>query len=429
MALIKCPECGREISDRGRACPQCGYPLDEFHASETVQKVEVTSVKMKPVPKHKKKKACIIGGCVLGAVILIVGGIFVANSIKDNSNYADASFLYESGSYKEAEAAFLSLGDYKDSAAKADQCRIKSKNSYIDRVNSTMYLMLDGASDAETMCNLTAKVWYNCIHEEHDTETDKYTLSTRYNFHDDFNTALGLLFADDEIKNDISDIDQNQADVQTMLKELKNPEAEFEDCYSTLNDLYIEYKGITDLAINPTGSYNTFASGKNEKISAFLEIYAKLEAQIPDKEDVEPPIIGDNDYFRMTRWGMTKEEVQKIEKDIEALSSEKENELNYLITDNYALEGVDTLVTYIFDETTGALKSVLMLLGDDDASKSKIMMLVAKYEERFGQSEPMDYLGGSWKTVHSEISIAFMIDGLAFITYSDINTSEEKPNA
>ena len=27
VALIKCPECGREISDRAASCPNCGYPL------------------------------------------------------------------------------------------------------------------------------------------------------------------------------------------------------------------------------------------------------------------------------------------------------------------------------------------------------------------------------------------------------------------
>ena len=27
MALIKCPECGRMVSDMAAACPQCGYPI------------------------------------------------------------------------------------------------------------------------------------------------------------------------------------------------------------------------------------------------------------------------------------------------------------------------------------------------------------------------------------------------------------------
>lgn len=29
MALIKCPECNKEISDKAISCPNCGYPLDE----------------------------------------------------------------------------------------------------------------------------------------------------------------------------------------------------------------------------------------------------------------------------------------------------------------------------------------------------------------------------------------------------------------
>lgn len=27
MALIKCPECGRSVSDRAAVCPDCGYPI------------------------------------------------------------------------------------------------------------------------------------------------------------------------------------------------------------------------------------------------------------------------------------------------------------------------------------------------------------------------------------------------------------------
>ena len=27
MALIKCPECGKEISDKAAACPNCGVPI------------------------------------------------------------------------------------------------------------------------------------------------------------------------------------------------------------------------------------------------------------------------------------------------------------------------------------------------------------------------------------------------------------------
>lgn len=28
MALIKCKECGKEVSDKAKSCPNCGAPID-----------------------------------------------------------------------------------------------------------------------------------------------------------------------------------------------------------------------------------------------------------------------------------------------------------------------------------------------------------------------------------------------------------------
>lgn len=45
MALIKCPECGKEISDKAHFCPDCGYPLldqiaQEKYSEERVERSE-----------------------------------------------------------------------------------------------------------------------------------------------------------------------------------------------------------------------------------------------------------------------------------------------------------------------------------------------------------------------------------------------------
>ena len=37
MALINCPECGKQISDKAPACPNCGYPL-ELHIQQEQKK-------------------------------------------------------------------------------------------------------------------------------------------------------------------------------------------------------------------------------------------------------------------------------------------------------------------------------------------------------------------------------------------------------
>ena len=42
MALIKCPECGKEISDKSIACIHCGFPLEVTEPKETVNNSIVT---------------------------------------------------------------------------------------------------------------------------------------------------------------------------------------------------------------------------------------------------------------------------------------------------------------------------------------------------------------------------------------------------
>lgn len=40
MALFPCPECGRQISDKADACPQCGYPVARFRQEAAAQETE-----------------------------------------------------------------------------------------------------------------------------------------------------------------------------------------------------------------------------------------------------------------------------------------------------------------------------------------------------------------------------------------------------
>lgn len=38
MALIKCPECGKEFSEHAKNCPNCGYSPSTEKVKDTVQK-------------------------------------------------------------------------------------------------------------------------------------------------------------------------------------------------------------------------------------------------------------------------------------------------------------------------------------------------------------------------------------------------------
>lgn len=35
MALVKCPECGREVSNKAASCPGCGYPVEKILEART----------------------------------------------------------------------------------------------------------------------------------------------------------------------------------------------------------------------------------------------------------------------------------------------------------------------------------------------------------------------------------------------------------
>lgn len=45
MALIICPECGKQISDKAVACPNCGYPLDLYRKEKEAEEQELAQQK------------------------------------------------------------------------------------------------------------------------------------------------------------------------------------------------------------------------------------------------------------------------------------------------------------------------------------------------------------------------------------------------
>ncbi|WP_083250441.1 zinc-ribbon domain-containing protein [Synergistes jonesii] len=58
MALIKCSECGKEISDKASACPHCGYPMGEIKVTEVERPAqEAPSVQVEAHPPTARTPA------------------------------------------------------------------------------------------------------------------------------------------------------------------------------------------------------------------------------------------------------------------------------------------------------------------------------------------------------------------------------------
>lgn len=73
MALIKCSECGKEISDKAKACPNCGYPLsiDDSNSAQEVYTIKTNTQDVVNLNK-KARKQLTLGKKILISLVSVV---------------------------------------------------------------------------------------------------------------------------------------------------------------------------------------------------------------------------------------------------------------------------------------------------------------------------------------------------------------------
>ncbi len=266
MALINCPNCGKQVSDKSEkciycgeklikddkkhcidcgaeldenitVCPNCGCPVEDENKQKNIerpQQVEVTGVKVAKKTKSKIGVAIIIS---IIAIVIVIGATKYKNK--------------------------------------------KISETYADNLQLVILTMYTGASEAESGGNLIKQVWYNSIYEESDSKTDKYTRPKGY-FVSDFNDALDNLFSDPNFSEKINSIEENNDAVNELMKKLKNPPDEYKDAYEALSDLYDAYIELTNCTTNPTGSLNTYSSYFNYADTEVAKCFNAMDIYLDD---------------------------------------------------------------------------------------------------------------------------------------------------
>ena len=171
MALIKCPNCGEQISDKATVCPKCGvhFPtekpkkvckecgqildIDATVCPECGCPVEVESYQQEPIQKKEVKKSLkkkyLIFGIIAVLLICIVGGLWNKASKRK----------------KLLEQQNAEVQD------------IKEYNKNVTYLNKIYSNSLSGASDAEEVCVLVVNVWHDAIYgNTTNDETSKYVI-------------------------------------------------------------------------------------------------------------------------------------------------------------------------------------------------------------------------------------------------------------
>lgn len=160
MALIKCPGCGKEISDKARKCVHCGMALDKnkaftktcndcgkknpVEASECIycgcpfekkEAIEFSNLKVnEPVQtqgifvKQQKidLKKIMIPAIAILLVIIMLFGIYTVTVIKPKNTYNEAMELLEKGKYEDADKLLDTIKKYKDVATIQEQLKYES---------------------------------------------------------------------------------------------------------------------------------------------------------------------------------------------------------------------------------------------------------------------------------------------------------------
>ena len=147
MALIKCPECGQEVSNLAPACIHCGYPLAE---EQTQEPQYPKTAQAKPVvakaPLTKKQKFVVVT-CIIMVLLVAYFGLF---HLGTEEQYTYDLVVANISSFKNPKRVDVLSGTAgwmeEDHEPYAFVC-ISATNSYGAEVTGYYCLHPDGISD------------------------------------------------------------------------------------------------------------------------------------------------------------------------------------------------------------------------------------------------------------------------------------------
>lgn len=122
MALIKCPECGKEVSDKAETCPGCGYVLKQ-------NKKKITQANF----SKKNKMAILLGSVIL--IVVVLAGIYIKN-IPEKSPFENLT-------------PDIKMEQVKKLLGKPDKSSKPTKDlaSYVDTYDNVEFMKLNGSLD------------------------------------------------------------------------------------------------------------------------------------------------------------------------------------------------------------------------------------------------------------------------------------------
>ena len=146
MALVVCPECGKQVSDQAEACPNCGYPISKYieeqkrwtkvstkkaQKAEAVAAAEKAKAEKKPVSPKTKIIIAVFVVAIIGS--LAAGYVFGIKQPYDKACAAYAAMLAE---YDNAVAGYIAVANQVIQMNEELDAKISGLNDLVNSENT-----------------------------------------------------------------------------------------------------------------------------------------------------------------------------------------------------------------------------------------------------------------------------------------------------
>ncbi len=253
MALINCPNCNKEVSDKAKVCVECGYQLID----------DVSTEKMVNCPECGASTEGMEGICSNCGYPLNTVEIKIDEKKKPKSIFKKKWFWVLSVFLMLIISAVSFLLSY-----------IKAEIYYTDFTTAVNEIMVVSA-EVEGVANQVSSVWHNAIFNPHNKDTEKFTGNAN-----DFNEALANLFADEEFSGKVASIIEKNNTIDTYIAKLKNPPRKFDDAFDEFKDFYHNYSEYMNFVLSVKGSYETYTQEIYKKSETLMESFTELKLEL-----------------------------------------------------------------------------------------------------------------------------------------------------
>ena len=264
MSLIKCDECGKEISENSKKCVHCGVEVIQKYECEECHKktegkdgsCEFCGCPIKPTEKLKKEISKNKIFILIGILVLTIGGII----------------------------GFILI-----------------KNNNVKKYNEVYEILLEASAKTDVLVSDLYNAWYYGIYEDDHTKsslagdvsltTDELTSSyCSLLILDDWQYAVNCVTDSHDEMGHYNVVKNHLEDAKEKMSKISDQKSEE---YKMLNKLYVNLQDYYKMAKDYSGSFNSLKTDKAEIIKEINNNISELDFMLDyDSEAFKEMIDG-----------------------------------------------------------------------------------------------------------------------------------------